>query len=285
MRNMRGRARWAALTSGVLLAAGLTPVIAGVESAGATETNFGYTCYADVNGETIAGDSGILFDLTVPGPVPPGSKAPIELTAYVNMISMPDLGVAGITGGFTVPLIVGDETTNVVLSDLSMPSDNLNYDGHGAAFLPAQAVAGKVPITLGTVTGSFRGNPGDVPVEITCLTTVEDEDLTIGHLDIVEGAPVPEPAALPVTGTVAITGTPKVGKTLTAVPGQSGGATITYQWFASNKPIAGATKSSLKLGKKFAGKKVGVQATYSKPDFLSAVQYSKSVKVKKIKKK
>lgn len=285
MRNTRGRARWAALTSGALLVAGLTPALAGIESAGATETTFGYTCYVDIDGDTIAGDSQIVYDLSVPNPVPPGAMVPVELTAYVNMISMPDLGVAGVTGGFTIPLVVGDQTTNVVLSDLSMPTDNLNYDGHGAAYLPAPAVEGMVPIKVGTPTGAFVGHPGDVPAEVTCQTTVEDEDLTIGHLNVEEGAPVPDPLMVPVVGTVAITGTPKVGKTLTAVPGQAGGATVAYQWLANGKPIAGATASKLKVVKKLQGKKVSVQATYAQTDFLDAVQLSKAVKVKKIKKK
>ena len=34
------------------------------------------------------------------------------------------------------------------------------------------------------------------------------------------------------TGKVKITGTPKVGKKLTAVPGKAAGATVNYQWLS-----------------------------------------------------
>ena len=64
------------------------------------------------------------------------------------------------------------------------------------------------------------------------------------------------------TGKVKITGTPKVGKTLKAVPGTTDGATVKYQWLANGKAIKKATKPSLKLTKALKGKKVSVKATY-----------------------
>lgn len=44
------------------------------------------------------------------------------------------------------------------------------------------------------------------------------------------------------TGSVTITGTPKIGETLTAeVEGTPNGATLSYQWYRGNEAISGAT--------------------------------------------
>ncbi len=56
-----------------------------------------------------------------------------------------------------------------------------------------------------------------------------------------------------------ITGKLKVGKKLTAsVSPWPSGTAVRYQWFASGKKILGATRSTLKLTKKLAGKRIKV---------------------------
>ena|GEM_PF-412308 len=61
-------------------------------------------------------------------------------------------------------------------------------------------------------------------------------------------------------GTPTISGTTKVGETLTAAPGTwtPDTASFTYQWFADGAPIAGATGSTLVLDPSTAGKTVTV---------------------------
>jgi beta-glucosidase len=81
--------------------------------------------------------------------------------------------------------------------------------------------------------------------------------------------------------TPTLSGTVKVGKTLTAkVSGLTSGATLTYQWYRSGKAISGATKVSYKLVKADKGKKISVTVTATKADFTSLSKTSASKTVK-----
>jgi Metallo-peptidase family M12 len=66
-------------------------------------------------------------------------------------------------------------------------------------------------------------------------------------------------------GAVTITGKPRIRKTLTASAGTwlPGGLTFGYQWYADGAPIAGATGTTLKLGKSRVGKVITVTVTGS----------------------
>ena len=63
-----------------------------------------------------------------------------------------------------------------------------------------------------------------------------------------------------------ISGTAKVGDTLTATDGswKPGDVTTTYQWRAGGEKIAGATESTLTIGEKLLGKTVSVRVTATK---------------------
>ncbi|MFC6451566.1 hypothetical protein ACFP82_15935 [Cellulomonas gelida] len=68
-----------------------------------------------------------------------------------------------------------------------------------------------------------------------------------------------------------IAGTVAVGKTVTARTGTwKPVATLTYRWYADGKPISGATKSTLRLSKALAGKKLTVRVTGSRPGYVTA---------------
>ncbi|BDV29860.1 hypothetical protein Microterr_05200 [Microbacterium terricola] len=65
-----------------------------------------------------------------------------------------------------------------------------------------------------------------------------------------------------VVATPTISGTAKVGKTLTAKPGTwTAKTTFTYQWYASGKAISKATKSTFKLTSAQKGKTITVKVT------------------------
>lgn len=83
------------------------------------------------------------------------------------------------------------------------------------------------------------------------------------------------------TPTPTISGTVKVGKTLTAKPGkwQPKPAKLTYQWYRNGKRISGATKSTYKLKTGDASKKITVKVTGSKKGYNSVSKTSKSKKV------
>ncbi|MDR1293385.1 MAG: fibronectin type III-like domain-contianing protein, partial [Bifidobacteriaceae bacterium] len=72
-----------------------------------------------------------------------------------------------------------------------------------------------------------------------------------------------------------IKGTAKVGKKLTARPGNwTAGATYSYKWYASGKVIAKATGPTLKLTKAMAGKKIQVKVTGKLSGYTSATRAS-----------
>jgi hypothetical protein len=77
-----------------------------------------------------------------------------------------------------------------------------------------------------------------------------------------------------------VTGTPKVGKVLTAKKGTYTPATAkaTYVWLRNGKAIKGATKTTYKLTAKDRGKRISVRITYKYP---GARTVTKTVKVRK----
>ncbi|MEN0072532.1 MAG: glycoside hydrolase family 95-like protein, partial [Propionicimonas sp.] len=91
--------------------------------------------------------------------------------------------------------------------------------------------------------------------------------------------------ALTKTPTPTISGTAKVGKTLTAKAGSWAPSKVTlkYQWLRDGAPIAKATKSTYKLAKADAGRKVSVRVTGSKSGYASVARTSKVKAIAKVK--
>jgi hypothetical protein len=83
-----------------------------------------------------------------------------------------------------------------------------------------------------------------------------------------------------VTGKVKASGTAKVGKKLTAVPGKATGAKVTYQWLVNGKAVKGATGKTMKLAKSLKGKKISVKAIYTRAGYTTITQTSSALKVK-----
>jgi len=80
-------------------------------------------------------------------------------------------------------------------------------------------------------------------------------------------------------GTVKVTGTAKVGKTLKVAKGSwTSGTSFRYQWYAGGKAINGATKGTLKLAKAQKGKAVKVTVTGSKAGYSTVAKTSKATK-------
>lgn len=87
------------------------------------------------------------------------------------------------------------------------------------------------------------------------------------------------------TPTPTISGKAKAGKTLKAKAGTwaPSKVTVKYQWLRDGQPIAKATKSSYKLGKADAGRKITVRVTGSKSGYVSVAKTSKAKSVAKVK--
>jgi serine acetyltransferase len=93
----------------------------------------------------------------------------------------------------------------------------------------------------------------------------------------------PEFASLRKTPTPTISGTPKVGKKLTAKAGVwDAGVKLAYNWYRSGIAIKGASKASYKLAKADSGKKITVSVTATKVGFQGVSKASKATgKVKR----
>ena len=122
-----------------------------------------------------------------------------------------------------------------------------------STYKPSAAVVGKT-ISV-TVTGSKAG------YNTAAKTSTLTARVAVGTL----AAPVPK-----------VTGTAKVGYTLTAVPGAWGPAPVTlkYQWKANGVAVTGATASTYKPAAAVIGKTISVTVTGSKAGFTTAARTS-----------
>lgn len=103
----------------------------------------------------------------------------------------------------------------------------------------------------------------------------------IGENELFESVTVTAPAtAAVVAGTLAtatpkVSGTPKVGKTLTGLPGAwTAGTTFRYQWLANGKAVGGATGKTLKLTAKLQGKRISLRVTGQQAGYTAATTTS-----------
>jgi hypothetical protein len=272
--------RWAALASGALVAGGLlvAPAVVGLSAASAAPVALNYTCSGAAAGQSFSLPGVATIEATnSPDAVHPGADVPVGISVNLDLGSANFGPVTGLTGTFDVPLSLAGDSSTFTTKSITAPMTALVYNDSGTTHLNAPTVVGESPITVGTLVGNLVANPFGLALVATCVPDA-GQDLTVGHVTVSEDAPA---GAVPVDGTVMIMGTPKVGKTLKAMPGTSDGATITYQWLANGKAISKATKPSLKLTDALKGKKVSVKATYGKDGFLETVQTSKAVTVKK----
>lgn len=81
------------------------------------------------------------------------------------------------------------------------------------------------------------------------------------------------------TVTPKISGTPKVGRKVTARPGAwTPGTKFSYQWYAGSKAIKGATRSTLKISAKLKRKTLKVKVTGTKAGYAKVAKTSKATK-------
>ncbi|WP_209021850.1 fibronectin type III domain-containing protein [Nocardioides sp. 503] len=103
----------------------------------------------------------------------------------------------------------------------------------------------------------------------------------VGSHELYEDASVTAPATSPVVaGTLRsssprVSGSPKVGKRLTALPGAwTPGTSFGYRWLANGKVIAGATGRSLTVTGKLKGKRISVQVTGRQAGYTTVTKVS-----------
>ncbi|MGV8885942.1 MAG: S8 family serine peptidase [Microbacteriaceae bacterium] len=148
----------------------------------------------------------------------------------------------------------------------------------GAPLALAPAVLTGVQGTPVTYTASWTGLT-EYSQYLALVTYADTGAYTVVHVttgeDITPGTPIN--TALPV-----ISGTPEVGKKLTASPGawDTDGLTFTYQWQANGVDIASATTNKYTVKKADQGAVLTVVVTASKTDLPSATATSEGVTVK-----
>ncbi|WP_169923872.1 nidogen-like domain-containing protein [Propionicimonas paludicola] len=165
------------------------------------------------------------------------------------------------------PTITGTPIVGATLtghaSTWSPTPDSLSYqwklDGQPVSTASSYKVPSKSegkPITL-TVTAQKTG-----------LTTVTSTVSAGTVLRVFSSQPTPK-----------LSGTVKVGSTLTAKPGTwSPAATLSYQWFRGSSAISGATKSKYKVQLADVGQKLSARVTASKAGYLGVTKASAATK-------
>lgn len=234
----------------------------------ASGTSFSYAWKR--NGTAIGGATASTYDLVA---ADLGSTVTVEVTgtkagfAPAARTSAPTGAVVeGVQSSTPTPTItgaarVGQPLTAVaggwdagVTTSYRWAADGADIDGAtGSTYTPVDADIGKT-VTV-TVTGT---RPGYATVERTSAPTAA----------IVT-------SQLSTTPTPTISGTARVGETLTAATGAwDDGAVLTYQWVANGTPIAGARGATYKQAAGDVGKRIAVKVTGTKSGFDPATRTS-----------
>ena len=205
----------------------------------------------DAQGAVCTGDGGALsnrVELTVPGPVAEEEKAPENTPAS---------GAPGITGTAQVGETLTADTSGIA------DADGLDNAAFSHQWLADDAdISGATGYTH-TLQDADEGKTITVKVSFTD-DAGNEETLTSAATDAVEARP-----NSPATGQPAISGTARVGETLTAdtsgiadADGLSNAA-FSYQWLADDTALAGATASTYTLADADAGKAIRVRVSFT----------------------
>ena len=183
--------------------------------------------------------------------------------------------------GRIAPTLTVSETAPEVAAGTAWTSSPLTVSGSG--FAPNADVT----ISLGgTTAGTLRASDsGSIKGQVTAPTKAGEYRLLAQDGGTVAAASVTVQALQAFTTSApAISGTKSVGKTLTAkVSWKPAPSKLTYQWLRDGKAISKATKSSYKLTKTDAGKKISVKVTGTKTGYTTAAKTSSKVTIAKVK--
>ncbi|KQW47444.1 hypothetical protein ASC77_13355 [Nocardioides sp. Root1257] len=199
----------------------------------------------------VAGDIGKTIKVRVTA-----SKAgtPSASVTSAGVGPVVDAGTASVVNN-TAPGIPGTPVVGRVVT-----ANPGSWTPAGATFA-YQWLAGDVPVA-GATKSTYTPVAGDVGKVLKVRVTASAAGFAAATATSAASARV---AAGTITATraPAITGTAKVGKTLTVSGGtwSAPGVRLTYQWFVGAKAVKGATKSKLKLSRALKGKKVFVKVT------------------------
>ena len=217
-----------------------------------------------------------------------------DLTHAINGFGTPAIAV-GITQPLPQSVILGDSSirTHIIDTDTApipntAPTD-IALSANDVMENQAGAVIGKLTTTdadtsdthtytvsdnrFEVVNGELKLKAGQVleftnePQVTVTVTTDDGHGGTFNKAFVLNVQDDPNYPVLPTNtlGTVTISGTPQFGHTLTASVTDADGivGNISYQWFADNSPITGATGTTYQPRMTDVGKVLSVQASYT----------------------
>ena len=191
----------------------------------------------DVNGDTVVNAADITKFLTTV----------VDFNATGQTVVMTGLAQQGSVVGVDVTGIV--DPNGVTVTGYQWLAGGVNIAGAtGSTFTPTQAEVNKMLSVAVTYTDGFTS------------TTLTSTPMTVLNVNDLPG------------GSVTISGTPTQGQTLTAtnnitdadgIPVAPAAGAITYQWYANNVAITGATASTYTLTQAEVGKPITAKASYT----------------------
>jgi hypothetical protein len=197
-----------------------------------------------------------------------------------------------IAGAFfsTYTLVAADGGTSITLQvTVFKPSDSsTEVRTSNEIYVPVSAGSATTPTLIPTPTPSATptqvptpsATPTQVPTPSATPTQVPTPSATPTQVPTPSATPTPTTPNLTLAPTPTITGTARVGNTLTANPGTwDSVVTLSYQWLRNGSAIAGGTASSYRLVSADAGTNIAIQVTGSKSGFSSAVRVSSVVSI------
>ncbi|XAS71270.1 carboxypeptidase regulatory-like domain-containing protein [Micrococcaceae bacterium Sec5.1] len=211
----------------------------------------------------VTGDVGKTLTVTVTGSKVGYTTASRTSPATAAVLALPSLAPA------PVPTITGTAKVGSTLT--AVPG----VWGPAPVSLAYQWKANGVSVVGGTA-ATYVPVAGDVGKTLTVTVTGSKVGYTTASRTSVATAAVLALPALAPAPVPTITGTPKVGSTLTAVPGVWGPApvTLTYQWKANGLVITGATAATYVPIAGDVGKTITVTVTGSKIGYTTASKTS-----------
>lgn len=202
-----------------------------------------------------------------------GKKIAVKVTAAKCMrtsasaTSAPTAAVPAMTNlGYAVPTVTGTAKVGETLT-----ANEGTWTPAGVTFTYKWWSAG-VAIS-GATAKTYVPTAADIGKRIQVTVTGSKAGYLTTFATSAGTAAVVPAVASPVVNSVAptLSGTPKVGQTMTVSPGtwSPTGVTFTYQWLADGVAIAGANSSTFSPGSSRVGKKLSVAVTGAKAGYTS----------------
>ncbi|HKT56928.1 MAG TPA: CHAP domain-containing protein [Microbacterium sp.] len=228
------------------------------------------------NGEAIAGETGTTHKIVA-------ADAGQQLTVVSTGGRAGLISAAATSAAVTVPKML-TATPTPKISGTPVPGATLTASAGTWSPAPValkyQWYRAGSPIT-GATTTTYKPLTTDVGASITVRVTGSKS----GYTSITRtSAGVVVKLALTATPTPTISGTATAGSVLTATPGTwtPGPVTLSYQWYRSGTPIAGATAATYTLTTTDRGTSITVVVTGSKSGYLTVARRSAALAIPRV---